>query len=692
MALPSGITTRRVTFGPAAVMESGQSLGLKVTVRASRPLVWGLTGVPIRNLGKTTRSGAGLACHIDLPVTDQTGWTSNGEPVSTLHGRQTHTYTADVTYTLFGNEISLATIGPFALPTDDLSDVDADQLTYAPTYDQPLVQIPNQWGESVVEAQAAAISAASSAASAANALSQWSADSDADVADQLDHGPLSGAVVARNSPYSFSATNPPPGAPPGIVADGATDDAPALNALIAWAGVNNYGRILLPAKFIRCNSTVTIKTGVSLEGYNNGWPENGNVIQQARTVLDFPLLSSGSAVVIGDQTHLYTNATAMRSIALRGPLVTPPYDASVGLNYTVGNTNGLSVTGWNVRFEDVQVQNFDTNIFLRNDNTWAITFDSCNLGNASKIIDVNNTAAGTTNAGERILFLNTVFYNSISLGWVQNTNISIFFIGCAFDYMGHYGSFYDAYAWFANCHIETTYRGWQHSFAAGSGAIHQYLYDVSNARMHWTGCEFLLYDPRDPNTDDGTYGVRWIINPQASNSFPFNTPNGRYEFSNCDGYGYRPVSRGVDYQRSSEPVFALDSTGSLARDQFYQNQFEGHDGKDVQRGRLIGTMTVIGQTVVDNLLYEGESTIARINFYGPAYVSDYVLLLSRHSQNNSWAITTLQTIDQYDPNSVGNPTFSGLDKSFKIQPGAGWAAAGTFHYTISISRFGPTVS
>lgn len=121
MAWPVGVTLRSVTVSPAVVFETGTALPVaSIKVSASHDLVWASTGVPLRAMLSSVTSP------FNLPVTDQSGWLLNGEPVSVADGAQTHTYTLRIAYT--GAAKQFYTVGPFALPEGDGTPVDADML------------------------------------------------------------------------------------------------------------------------------------------------------------------------------------------------------------------------------------------------------------------------------------------------------------------------------------------------------------------------------------------------------------------------------------------------------------------------------------------------------------------------------------------------------------------------------------
>jgi len=111
-----------MTVSAAQVMETGDPLAVtSIKVEADRDLVWAETGTPLKAILSTVTSP------FQLPVTDQEGWLLNGLPVDVSNGKQSHSYTLRVVYA--GGEKKFYTIGPFVLPEDDGSTVDADTMT-----------------------------------------------------------------------------------------------------------------------------------------------------------------------------------------------------------------------------------------------------------------------------------------------------------------------------------------------------------------------------------------------------------------------------------------------------------------------------------------------------------------------------------------------------------------------------------
>lgn len=76
MALPSGITTATVNFGPATDFLGNQT-STTVTFTPSVSLLWAATGQPVIAFPETATAAAGVQGSIVLPHTDQAGFTNH---------------------------------------------------------------------------------------------------------------------------------------------------------------------------------------------------------------------------------------------------------------------------------------------------------------------------------------------------------------------------------------------------------------------------------------------------------------------------------------------------------------------------------------------------------------------------------------------------------------------------------------
>lgn len=153
MSYPAGVTTRPVSFGPAIILEDGTPLEMEVTVRASRSLVWLATGAPFVSLS-TTLDGDQVETQLPLPVTDQSGYgDGKGNAIDVADGKHSHYYTATVAYKAKGRVVKQVSAGPFALPEDDGSPIDLDNLIPVSTAGGATIAIPDTWSATLDEAR-----------------------------------------------------------------------------------------------------------------------------------------------------------------------------------------------------------------------------------------------------------------------------------------------------------------------------------------------------------------------------------------------------------------------------------------------------------------------------------------------------------------------------------------------------------
>lgn len=162
MPYPDGLETRQVSFGRAVVIESGATLGMRVSVKASRTLVHRPSGQPLLNIETVfvtdEASGNGT---LELPVCDSPDMgLGNGTSIDVSDGKVTHTYSARIQY------IDLATGAPikgvervvpqFAILSTDEGVLDLDDLIYPTGTPGSGIAIPDVWTPRVAAAEEAA--------------------------------------------------------------------------------------------------------------------------------------------------------------------------------------------------------------------------------------------------------------------------------------------------------------------------------------------------------------------------------------------------------------------------------------------------------------------------------------------------------------------------------------------------------
>lgn len=167
MTFPDYIPTRTVTAGKAFALETAAPLPVKISVRASRSLIWGATGYRFEAVGAAATGEGFDEASLELPVTDLNGWrdaNTRAEIEISEEGFQTHshTYSADVTV---GSKTYK--IGPFVLPSGT-GDIDLDLVVPTGTEAGSSVLIPDEWSRIASEAAEEARKAAEDARSAAD--------------------------------------------------------------------------------------------------------------------------------------------------------------------------------------------------------------------------------------------------------------------------------------------------------------------------------------------------------------------------------------------------------------------------------------------------------------------------------------------------------------------------------------------
>ena len=134
MAYPEGLPTKTVSFGQAVVLESGMPLAMRVTIKASRTLIYRPTGSPLVSTTTLFTSTEDGSRTLQLPITDSPDMgTGNGQSIVLGPNEVTHTYTAVIDYlTSDGSRpvagIPTVNVGPFSLPSSTPGVVDLDDL------------------------------------------------------------------------------------------------------------------------------------------------------------------------------------------------------------------------------------------------------------------------------------------------------------------------------------------------------------------------------------------------------------------------------------------------------------------------------------------------------------------------------------------------------------------------------------
>ena len=121
MAYPSYIPTRVVTIGDAIELLTSDAVGLRLTLRASRSLVWAATSLRLENTPEDYYGSAGSVINVQLPCTNVQGYCDGrtGDIIDvSAEGSFTHTYSG-LLVVVNGADVPIGkpySIGPFTLP------------------------------------------------------------------------------------------------------------------------------------------------------------------------------------------------------------------------------------------------------------------------------------------------------------------------------------------------------------------------------------------------------------------------------------------------------------------------------------------------------------------------------------------------------------------------------------------------
>jgi len=163
MPFPAEILRRTVTVGGETALESGESLILQASVKASRGLIWRATGWHYQSVEKVYTSDEGTELTIPLVCTDLAGpWGLDDDSGTVLDmsapGSYSHRYTIKIVVlkSVDGrtSKVGERTYNNVVLPTGDGSPIDLDTLLPAGTVAGGAVLVPDTWDERVAAAEA----------------------------------------------------------------------------------------------------------------------------------------------------------------------------------------------------------------------------------------------------------------------------------------------------------------------------------------------------------------------------------------------------------------------------------------------------------------------------------------------------------------------------------------------------------
>jgi len=200
MTYPDYIVRRPVSAGPAASVETGEPLIIRVKVSSSKSLVWAASGVRFEKLSRPVTSEPGGQVLLELPCTNVPGWMdgNTGALIEVASPDQhTHEYRAIVEFlTADGHAsgISPREYGPFTVP-QGTEDIDLDLMLPVPSTPGKQILIPDVWSEIVTRAEGEAAEARSAAEAAEAAL----VDSASFVDGRVKRGVAGGTAALDNT-------------------------------------------------------------------------------------------------------------------------------------------------------------------------------------------------------------------------------------------------------------------------------------------------------------------------------------------------------------------------------------------------------------------------------------------------------------------------------------------------------------
>lgn len=319
----------------------------------------------------------------------------------------------------------------------------------------------------------------------------------------------------------------------GAKGDGATDNTDSINRITDFLLKNidkngYYGNtysVYFPKGIYKINSTVKILYSVA------NWYFDGAILDATDI--------NGDAVTIINTTEIKGEL----NYSINGLRIVGNSDNTNGIQFGEDNNNDMHA----IIFKNLSIKGCNKALNMDKSNSYLITFYDTALDGNKLCINISNS----TNAGEKITFINSVLANSDTCVITENGNSDLYFINCSVDYnkvaciakAGSQVSFID-------CHIEWSNKEQEHMQIYGSSAIYiRGGYIICQGTDTYTTPVFKV--ERDAGvglTIDGAFihnlkapslvGNNAIVRLSNINSFkfgefPFKTPN-FYTFSSTD--------------------------------------------------------------------------------------------------------------------------------------------------------------
>lgn len=291
----------------------------------------------------------------------------------------------------------------------------------------------------------------------------------------------SGSTGGGSAPGIVYAIAPPSGLT-AIAADGTTDDRANLQAALDYVKTTfGGGTVMLPAKTIKCNTGLSIPSGVTLRGVSG------------KSTLDFSSISTSGGVAISSSG---SGTYPLLGVNVKGP------NGGDKNTYPSNNCTGVQTSGIGVTVRDVSITGFSVGLDLTLSDSFFFLGDNLSIGNCGVCVDMNqraehNGGSVPSENGERMVFQNCAFYNS-QVGFdVAGSGIDAFFFGTSFDYLGLHGKIDDGFVHIVGCHVETGYAANNNNW----GSMNRYMFDMVNEGR------FEISNTRFEVRDSGVYAL-----------------------------------------------------------------------------------------------------------------------------------------------------------------------------------------
>lgn len=207
---------------------------------------------------------------------------------------------------------------------------------------------------------------------------------------------------------------------------------------------------------------------------------------------------------------------------------------------------GIKVHGARLMFRNLRIEGWNWGVDLADTDTYIHAFENC-MFTANRIgvnLDILNAfglnPGGSSNAGERMSFVNCLFDNSGLAIAGSGSGLSIHLTNTSIDYCRDFFRGRDAHWFFTNCHLETS----------GPTTPAGYLFNLDFAsRLTMVACNFIM----------GSEGVYSIVN----NATPSPGYYAMANFARCDGYFVNKTGVAIDFKHEfSDGVAGPVTTGA----------------------------------------------------------------------------------------------------------------------------------